>query len=475
MSKIESGKFELVPASYDLASLVNDTVNLNIMQIGSKPISFHLQIDETLPARLVGDDLRVKQIFNNLLGNAFKYTKRGTVEWSLTGMRDGRNVWLVSTVKDSGAGIRAEDREKLFSGYSQVDMDRGRKIEGAGLGLALTKKMVEMMGGDITVESVYGLGSVFTVRIRQGCADGDCLGAEVAGSLRNFRYTERRRGSISKLVRAHIPYARVLVVDDSVTNLDVARGMLRPYGMRVDCVTSGAEAIDLIRRAEVRYNAVFMDYMMPAMDGIETVRVIREEIGSEYARTIPVIALTANAMPGNEKIFLQNGFQAFLPKPIDSMRLDSLINRWVRDKNQETGQPCAAPPPDTPAEETGAGLVSLVHDKKIDGFDFQKGLKLFSGDEKFYQEIVESWVRNTPPLLEKIRGCTEENLDDYRILVHGIKSSSYAIGAQAIGEGAQALEKAAKTGNLFFINEYTGEFVSAVRKLIDELSAVLRR
>jgi signal transduction histidine kinase/DNA-binding NarL/FixJ family response regulator/HPt (histidine-containing phosphotransfer) domain-containing protein len=473
MTKIESGGFELVPAPYDLASLINDTVNLNLMRIGAKPVSFHLKVDETLPGRLAGDELRVKQIFSNLLSNAFKYTKQGSVEWSLTGMQDGRDVWLVSTVKDSGAGIRAEDRERLFSGYGWADMEKSPKTGGSGVGLALTKKMVEMMGGDITVESVYGLGSIFTVRIRQGSVDAAALGAEVAASLRNFRYVERRRERAAKLARAHIPYAKALVVDDTITNLDIARGMLLPYGMRVDCVTSGPAAIDLIRKAEVRYNAVFMDYMMPGMDGIEAVRLIREEIGSDYARTVPIIALTANAMPGSEKMFLQNGFQAFLPKPIDILRLDSIINRWVRDKEQEAAPPRAEPPPDKAPEQTSAERFFLV-DKEIEGFDFQQGLKLFSGDQKFYREIVESWMRNTPPLLEKIRGCTQETLDDYRILLHGIKSSSYAIGAQAIGEGAQALEKAAKTGNLFFINEYAEDFVCAVRKLIDELSAVLR-
>jgi signal transduction histidine kinase/CheY-like chemotaxis protein len=470
MAKIESGEFELVPAPYDLAGLLRDTLSLKPMQIDSGSVSFHVRIDETLPARLVGDSLRVKQIFRNLLGNAFTHTTQGAVEWNLGGAREGPHVWLISTVKDSGAGLRAEEKENLFSGFCLADMEGGRKTGDAGL--ALTKKMIEMMGGDITVESVYGLGSVFTARIPQGWLDADCLGAQAAGSLKNFRYTERRRGSLSGLTRAYIPHAKVLVVDDNATNLDVARGMLRPYGMRVDCVTSGPAAIDLIRRAEVRYDAVFMDYLMPGMDGIEAARVIREEIGSGYARDIPIIAFTANMLPGGEKKFLRNGFQDILSKPIDIMRLDSLINRWVRDNAREADGP--RPAPDRQPEETLAGPFPLVHNR-IEGLDFQKGLTLFSGDEKFYREIVESWMRTTPPLLERIRECTQETLDDYRILVHGIKSSSYAIGAQAIGEGAQALEKAAKTGNLFFINEYAGEFICAVRKLIDELSAVLRR
>jgi signal transduction histidine kinase len=224
ISKIESGKFELIPAEYDTPSLINDTVTLNIMRIGSKPITFYLNVDENMPSRLFGDELRIKQIFNNLLSNAFKYTKKGRVDWDIACEQDGDDLWLVSRVSDSGIGIRPEDMKKLFSEYNQVDTKSNRKIEGTGLGLSICKSIVDLMDGQITVESKYGKGSTFTVRIKQGNLHSVPIGAENAENLRNFHFADRKRDRNSNLARVHIPYARVLVVDDVATNLDVAKG-----------------------------------------------------------------------------------------------------------------------------------------------------------------------------------------------------------------------------------------------------------
>jgi signal transduction histidine kinase/CheY-like chemotaxis protein len=335
ISKIESGKFELVPVEYDMPSLINDTITLNIMRINEKPIDFRLHISEDLPALLFGDELRVKQIFNNILSNAFKYTREGTVDWTLTHESDGDSVWLIGTVEDSGIGIKKEDIDKLFSDYNQVDTKSNRTIEGTGLGLAITKQMVNMMDGEVRVESEYMKGSKFTVRLRQGYIGEKTIGKNVAESLMKFHYTEKKRDKSSLMLRATIPYARVLVVDDVPTNLDVAKGMMKPYGMTIDCVTSGQAAIDRIRDTSVKYDAIFMDHMMPKMDGVEATRIIRENVGTEYAKNIPIIALTANAVAGTEKMFLANGFQAFLSKPINIMQMDEVINIWVRDKEKE--------------------------------------------------------------------------------------------------------------------------------------------
>jgi signal transduction histidine kinase len=252
ISKIESGKFELVPVEYDTPSLVNDVITLNIMRIQEKPIDFKLVINEELPANLFGDELRVKQIFNNILSNAFKYTREGTVEWTVDFEREGEDVWLVSKVKDSGIGIKEEDLRKLFSDYNQVDTKSNRAIEGTGLGLSITKRLVEMMDGRIEVQSVYTEGSTFIVRLRQDALDDKCIGQKLADSLMRFSYAEKKRDKSQKMVRAQIPYARVLIVDDVSTNLDVAKGIMKPYGMTIDCVTSGQAAIDRIRNGTVR-------------------------------------------------------------------------------------------------------------------------------------------------------------------------------------------------------------------------------
>jgi CheY-like chemotaxis protein len=300
------------------------------MRINEKPVTFRLYVDGDLPALMYGDDLRVKQIFNNLLSNAFKYTNSGTVVWDLSFEREADVIWLVSKFEDTGIGMTPESLGKLFSEYNQVDAATNRKVEGTGLGLAITKRMVEMMGGTVTVESEYGKGSVFTVLLQQGFVSDTPIGSEVAENLMSLRYNLSKRGSGSKLKRADLSHAHILVVDDVPTNLDVMRGMLKPYNVNVDCAVSGRQAIMMIRSQNPRYSAVFMDHMMPEMDGIEATKNIREKIGTDYARSVPIIALTANAIVGNEKMFLENGFQDFVPKPIDMAKLDAVLRRWVK-------------------------------------------------------------------------------------------------------------------------------------------------
>jgi CheY-like chemotaxis protein len=327
-----------MPVQYDVAGMLNDIITLNMIRIESKPIIFRLDIDEGLPRTLFGDDLRIKQILNNFLSNAFKYTREGTVTLGIGSWREGAHgcgdIWIYFFISDTGIGIHEEDIAKLFTDYNQVDTRANRKIEGTGLGLSITKKLVEMMGGEITVESEYGRGTTFRARVRQGFVTDTPIGRETVENLRNFRYLDRKKQGQEKLVRPDLSYVRVLVVDDFPTNLDVAAGMLRKYKMQVDCVTNGQAAIDLIDAGEPVYNAVFMDHMMPELDGIQTTMVIRM-LGTEYAQNIPIIALTANAVAGNEQMFLENGFDAFLPKPFNVMLLDSVIQRWVRDKSRE--------------------------------------------------------------------------------------------------------------------------------------------
>jgi signal transduction histidine kinase/DNA-binding response OmpR family regulator/HPt (histidine-containing phosphotransfer) domain-containing protein len=484
ISKIESGKFELVPVNYDIPSLLNDTVVLNIGRIGSKPIIFKLDIDENLPAQLFGDELRIKQIFNNLLSNAFKYTKEGEVtfrvrcEWGDTG------AWMNCTVSDTGMGIKEEDIGRLFRDYNQVDTKSNRHIEGTGLGLAITKRMVEMMSGTISVTSEYGKGTTFTVRFLQGFVSGTVIGKELAENLVEFRYTMARQDRNKQLVRTHIPYAKVLVVDDVITNLDLARGIMKPYGMTVDCVGSGKAAIELVQKGEPRYNAIFMDHMMPGMDGIETVRIIRNEIDSDYARTVPIIALTANAIIGNEKLFLDNGFQDFLTKPIDIMKMNGTINRWIRDRKLERelgldvesrlveeSQDIENKNLDKEGKKMEQQITKLIRNVRVKGLDAEKGLERFGGDGKSYMDSLRSYVVHTPPLLKAAQ--TTKTLVDYAIIVHGIKGSSYGISADFIGQMAEQLEHAAKTGKVDFVENETGIFVNAAEQFIADLTELL--
>jgi CheY-like chemotaxis protein len=272
------------------------------------------------------------------------------------------------------------------------------------------------------------------------------IGEKLANNLMSFRYNEKKKKKDRKMVRVQIPYARVLVVDDVPTNLDVAKGMLKPYNMAVDCVMSGQQAIDLVRKASERYDAIFMDHMMPELDGVEATKIIREKIGTEYAKSVPIIALTANAVQGSEKLFLENGFQAFLPKPIDIEQLDKAVNMWVRDKEKE---------------------------KALQSVDIARGIKRFSGDEESYRQVLRTYVESTPALIETLRGFGPDELTKAATVFHGIKGSSYAICADFVGKEAEALEYAAKNGDADFVKTNTELFINALKTLVADLGMLL--
>jgi signal transduction histidine kinase/CheY-like chemotaxis protein len=337
ISKIEANRFELAPAVYETAPLLSDTINLNMVRCaskgsaGGKPITLKLEIDGGFPAKLRGDELRIRQILNNLLSNAIKYTQEGTVTLNVlceTIPDDAANVLVRFTVRDTGIGIRAEDMGKLFTSYTQLDTGSNRKIEGTGLGLTITKRLVEMMGGSISVESEYGKGSVFTAQIVQGVENADdVLGEENANFLRNFRHAPERKEK--QLTRLWLPSCKALVVDDISFNLHVARGLLALYRLQIDTAASGQEAIE--KAQSKQYDIIFMDHMMPEMDGIETADAIRKIDG--YANT-PIIALTANAMRGMRELYLERGFQSYLSKPISMNALDEVIREHLEGRDE---------------------------------------------------------------------------------------------------------------------------------------------
>jgi CheY-like chemotaxis protein len=265
----------------------------------------------------------------------------------------------------------------------------------------------------------------------------------------------------------------VLVVDDVATNLDVARGLMLPYGLTIDCVLSGQEAIEKIRKEEVKYDAVFMDHMMPGMDGIEATRIIRNEIGSEYAKTVPIIALTANALAGNEEMFLAAGFNAFIAKPIDIMRLDVLLNQWVRDK--QTEETIWKAEQEQAAKGTEAGASSgVLENANLEGIDFTSGLKRY-GSEDIYLKVLQSYVTHSPELLDKLRTLTRETLPDYAITVHGLKGASYGVCANETGKAAEELEHAAKAGDYEKVSAKNAGFIEKAEALLEDLRKLLEK
>ncbi|MCL2120058.1 MAG: ATP-binding protein, partial [Planctomycetaceae bacterium] len=318
LSKIEAGKLELMPSEYSLASLVNDVVILNMMQIGSKNIKFKLTVDENTPSTLFGDELRIKQILNNLLSNAIKYTEKGTVKLSVfTETKNEAEVVLVFQVIDTGLGMTEEQVHQLFDKFTRFHVETNRATEGIGLGMNITQNLVRLMNGEIFVKSQINKGTEFTIRLPQKKTGTKVLGEKLAKNLQDFRVSDRKQVKMAQIVFEPMPDAHVLVVDDVESNLYVAKGLLAPYGLLVDTVASGYAAIDKIKEGN-EYDVIFMDHMMPKMDGLETTKIIR---GLGYER--PIVALTANAVSGQSEIFLANGFDGFVPKPIDVRLLNA--------------------------------------------------------------------------------------------------------------------------------------------------------
>jgi signal transduction histidine kinase/CheY-like chemotaxis protein len=481
ISKIESGNFEIFQASYEFPSLINDTVQLNIMRIGSKPINFRLELDETIPSRLYGDEVRVKQVLNNLLSNAFKYTDTGEVRLIISWNQQGDDAWMTFTVKDTGRGIKKDDLEKLFSEYIQLDAAANRRIEGTGLGLSITRGLVEKMMGTITVESEYGKGSTFRVTLPQGIVDKKPIGRERVEDLRNFRFVEDRNWDRrNSLIRSYMPYGKVLVVDDLETNLDVMNGLLMPYGLQVDTVLSGQEAVDRIRAEEVRYDLVFMDHMMPGIDGIEATRIIRNEIGSPYAQQVVIVALTANAVEGNKEMFLNNGFNDFISKPIDLKRLDMVLNHWIRNKQSETTLQEAENQGQERLEKSSrlsGGSVDeegkWILEHPVEGIDFVAALILYGNSGAAYMPILKSFITHTPLLLERMNTHLESSSPDYTIEVHGLKGTCNAVCASGLAVLARELEFASRDGNFDLVRQKHGELERKVLELTERLRALL--
>jgi len=447
-SKIEAGKLDIVPSQYKLASLINDSTQLNMMRIGSKPVKFELHIDENLPAKLVGDELRIKQILNNLLSNSFKYTSAGTVTLSVTSEpdcgADDTNISLVLSVRDTGRGMTKEQLSRLFEEYTRLNLENEKYIEGTGLGLTITQCLIDLMGGEISVESKPGIGSLFSVRLPQGKVDDEVVGNEVASGLRQFRTNQLMRQERRNIVRDPMPYGSVLIVDDVETNLYVASGLMKPYGLQVETAVCGRDAISRIKNGKV-YDVVFMDHMMPEIDGIETVHRLRDA-----GYTAPVVALTANAVTGQMDMFLNNGFDDFISKPIDIRRLDVILKKFVRDKQ--------------PQEVLSAACSKKSGSCTSEAVIIQENVKLL---ESFIRD-----GRKALSVIDELRGKAEyfpEELRSFIITVHGMKSSLLYIGEASLSEAAKKLEMAGREKNNDYIRVFAPEFSKSLRALLERI------
>ncbi|MDR0648643.1 MAG: response regulator [Synergistaceae bacterium] len=450
-SKIESGNLQITSSAYCAASLLNDVMTIIRVRLADSGVRFITSIAPDIPSRITGDAGRIRQILLNLLSNAVKYTKDGFIKFTSSCEREGGTVLLRFTVEDSGAGIKPEDMGRLFGDFERVDMKRNTGIEGAGLGLSIARSLCRAMGGDITVTSEYGKGSFFTATILQsfeGCAPIGNIEEKAASVVGN---TE---------VSFIAPGFRVLVIDDIDVNLKIAKGLLAPFEMDVDVCSSGREALSMILESE--YDLIFMDHMMPDMDGIEATAVIRS-LEDERFKGLPIVALTANAVSGMKEMFLEHGFNDFLSKPIEIHRLYELIERWVpREKRvKPEGRTCDY----LPVSET---------DLRIEGLNTSRGLAATGGTAEGYIKVLELYCRDAAKRLEILSSAPDgKSLTPFTTQVHALKSASASIGAENISRLAAELEEAGKKGRIDLIEAEMPTFREHLSGLVSQIRLAL--
>ncbi|MFI3250815.1 MAG: PAS domain-containing protein [Eubacteriales bacterium] len=554
ISKIESGKLDIVEGEYELSAILNDVIQIANTRLELKSLMFVTNFQHDLPDKLIGDEIRVKQVLVNLLNNAIKFTSEGHVSLDVTGEYDKDEVKLTFTVQDTGSGISEDDLERLFIEFERVNTKKNRSIEGTGLGLAISKRLCEMMNGSILVESVLGEGSVFKVTIKQkivdyvplaqvkkeksvlifeardlylhsiakACAELGVthlpcsLQSELNDALleKSYDYIFTSSMYLSKVeemlqklelsqttivlladtaeikakydfttiilpvntlsianvingkvfatdhkdnvVNFVAPDCHVLVVDDNLVNLKVAKGLMKPYQFQISTAEDGRQAVKMI--SENHYDMVFMDHMMPIMDGVDATIAVRAMEG-EYFQNLPIVALTANAIIGTRDIFIKQGMNDFLAKPIKIATLHEIIHKWLPDEKQIV----------LDQSEMDAS-TTVVKEITIPCVDTDLGLQRVGGDFDNYIEILNMYYKDGVKRITSILNFySEKKINDYKIEVHALKSASASIGAIAISDQAKALEDASGKGDWVFLDQNTTEFIDDFKIVLEHI------
>ena len=469
ISKIESGKMEILTIRYQLFSVLNDCYNLTKIKLQNKPVSFIMQINEKLPSWLYGDEVRIRQIINNFLSNAVKYTKEGNITFELDfEEKTDEQILLVITVRDTGIGIKEEDLGKLFESFTRIEEKRNRNIEGTGLGLNLTKNLVNLMGGEVFAESTYGKGSCFTAKIPQKIADAKPMG--------DFgkRYQQYLSTSDDDKLSFLAPDARILVVDDVTMNLKVVEGLLKATKIQIDTAVSGSECLECVKTTP--YQMIFLDHMMPEMDGLETLEHMKNLADNPNAQT-PVIMLTANAIVGAKEEYIEAGFTDYLTKPIRETELLEMILKYLPEElvceNGGQGIEKSQDAQDMEQPEAGGeGAEPLQRLEQLEGLDVKTGLIYCMNEEDFYIEMLQEFLQADKASQLK-HFLAEEDWDNYRTTVHALKSTSLTIGAAHLSGEAKALEMAAKEGNMDYIRSHHDGVMDEYKELTDHLKEIL--
>ncbi len=445
VSKIEKGGVELHESHYWLRSLLYDVVELINIRLEGRPVLLLTDLDVSAAPELVGDEHRIKQVLFNVLGNAVKYTQQGHIMFACHQQPiEGGKVMLTFQVTDTGIGMRQEELRTLFERFSQMDVIKNRQVEGSGLGMAITKRLLMAMDGAIDVQSEYGAGSTFTIRIPQNLPD-----------------TAREQAQQAPQRRIHIKDARILLVDDNQVNLTVTTELFKLFGITPDAAQSGSVALSMIARHQ--YDLIFMDHMMPEMDGIETTAVIRA-LPIEWCRRVPIVALTANAVAGMKQVFLSSGMDAFLAKPLMLPELVQALRHFLPPRCIEELDAASVP------EEVGFTGAEL----SIDGVDVDAGIAHCGGTRAGYVEVLRSLCFNAPAQMQTLRDAMKAG-DIARVALeaHALKSAARSIGASALGELACAMEDRGKAGKAQFVRENLPALLDAYAAVVDRIRAVI--
>ncbi|MBR5975572.1 MAG: response regulator [Clostridiales bacterium] len=499
-SKIEEGKMEIVPVTYDTATLVNNIVASVSERAKEKGLEFITDVDKNLPSRMVGDDVRVLQVIVNILTNAVKYTDEGHVRFIFREeKRNGEDIDLYVAVEDTGIGIRQEDMPKLFESFERLDKEKNHGIEGTGLGMAIVTNLLKMMGSKIQVQSEYGLGSTFYFVIRQKIADETPIGDYTKNPVVGLQSEE------IELLR--VESARVLVVDDNEMNLKVAKNLLGLFGIEPQLSSSGADAMECVKKEH--YHLILLDHMMPKMDGKETLAKMKAE--GILPSDTKVVALTANAINGAREEYLLSGFDDYLSKPIEIDNLEEILKTWLPEEivmNGSTSEkdPSSASASGSVSDDSASGSsddeileflpeedddsassassspkdpvdvakAPLTERLKSVGIDADKGLIYCAGDSAFYEEMLTDYVRAYDEKLEELDACYDAaDWKGFEVKIHALKSISKTIGATALSEKAYTLEKAAGKGDADFIRKTYSAFADEYKKVVETIRGEL--
>lgn len=478
-SKIESGKLEIVEAKYQLSSLIYDVSTVIRFRVNNKPIEFIQEIDDSIPNTLYGDAMRIRQILLNILGNAVKYTEQGRICLKIGWKKLGDDAVLVIVVSDTGQGIKKENLDKIFTRFERMELTENRKIEGTGLGLSITKGLLDMMGGTVSVESEWGKGSAFTITLTQRIV----AETPTYGEMKHQAKAAAQNAVKPFETNLTFPEARVLVVDDSIVNLKVAKGLLAPYKMSVECVPSGEECLE--RTENKRYDLILLDHMMPKMDGVEVLRRLQERVGFDT----PVVALTANATQNAKKMYMDLGFVEYISKPINLGELETCLKKYLteymkkeevpshgpgteekagqKDGHKNGGSPALATETAGRSVEQSSEAVTLgemrtvkkkaglweTSDREV--FDPAAGLECSGNDEEIYFEVLNLYLQESDGNERKLGEYLEaEDLKNYEIIVHAMKNELRIAGAKTASERAFDLEKHSREEDLEYVREY---------------------